>query len=49
MDAPVEQKIESLRRCIQRIAEKTPGNVNALIEDVDLQDILTNLAFSRSR
>ncbi len=36
----VEQKTESLRRCIRRLAEKTPPDVSQLIEDPDLQDIL---------
>ncbi|MEQ9463295.1 MAG: DUF86 domain-containing protein [Haliea sp.] len=36
----IEQKMESLRRCIQRIAEKTPPDVSLLIRDPDLQDIL---------
>ncbi len=36
----IEQKIESLRRCLQRIAEKTPSDVDALARDPDLQDIL---------
>jgi uncharacterized protein YutE (UPF0331/DUF86 family) len=45
MDAIVAQKIESLRRSIQRVAEKTPEDVGTLIEDADLQDILVlNLA-----
>jgi uncharacterized protein YutE (UPF0331/DUF86 family) len=34
------QKLESLRRCIQRVEEKTPSNVNQLIQDPDIQDIL---------
>ncbi len=34
------QKIESLRRCIKRVAEKTPTDVDQLIEDPDIQDIL---------
>jgi uncharacterized protein YutE (UPF0331/DUF86 family) len=33
-------KIESLRRCIQRIKDKTPSSVDALLEDNDLQDII---------
>jgi len=36
----IEQKIESLRRCIQRIAEKTPPDTSYLLRDPDLQDIL---------
>lgn len=41
MDALVlTQKIESLRRCIKRVEEKTPDSFESLIEDADLQDIL---------
>jgi len=36
----VDQKLESLRRCVTRIDEKRPSDVAGLIEDVDLQDIL---------
>lgn len=36
----IEQKIESLRRCLRRIAEKTPPDAGALLGDPDLQDIL---------
>jgi len=28
MDAILEQKVESLRRCIQRISDKTPKDVS---------------------
>ncbi|MBT4519582.1 MAG: DUF86 domain-containing protein [Halieaceae bacterium] len=34
------QKLESLRRCIQRVEEKTPLDVEVLIRDPDIQDIL---------
>ena len=34
------QKIESLRRCIRRVEEKTPLTVEELIVDPDVQDIL---------
>ncbi len=34
-------KIESLRRCINRIREKTPETVGQLESDLDLQDIIT--------
>ena len=34
------EKIESLRRYIQRIEDKKPDNINLLIQDLDLQDIL---------
>jgi len=36
----LSQKLESLRHCIQRVEEKTPSNVNQLIQDPDIQDIL---------
>ncbi|HWV46365.1 MAG TPA: hypothetical protein VN039_10185 [Nitrospira sp.] len=36
----VETKLESLRRCVQRIAEKTPSSVDQLIRDPDAQDII---------
>ena len=42
MDSEViEQKLESLRRCVQRIQEKCPASVDVLDKDVDLQDILS--------
>jgi len=33
-------KLESLRRCIQRVEEKTPAAVDQIIQDPDIQDIL---------
>lgn len=36
----VEAKLESLRRCVDRIAEKTPASADQLIHDPDLQDII---------
>jgi uncharacterized protein YutE (UPF0331/DUF86 family) len=36
-----DNKLESLRRCLQRITEKRPDAVEDLAEDVDLQDIIT--------
>ncbi len=36
----VAEKLESLRRCIQRIDDKKPDNVIQLTQDLDLQDIL---------
>ena len=36
----LDQKLESLRRCIRRVEEKTPSHVFQLIEDQDIQDIL---------
>ena len=35
-----DQKLESLRRCIKRVEEKTPSDVSQLIKDQDIQDIL---------
>ena len=37
----IEQKVESLRRCLQRIREKCPPSADLLAVDLDLQDILT--------
>lgn len=37
----VEEKLESLRRCVRRVAEKCPPDVDTLKRDLDLQDILT--------
>jgi uncharacterized protein YutE (UPF0331/DUF86 family) len=37
----IEQKIESLRRCVERVREKSPATAAALAKDVDAQDILT--------
>lgn len=37
----VHQKIESLRRCLLRIASKTPSSAKTLANDFDLQDIIT--------
>ncbi|MEK6786132.1 MAG: DUF86 domain-containing protein [Nitrospirota bacterium] len=36
----VETKLESLRRCIERIAGKTPSSVDQLVRDPDVQDII---------
>lgn len=36
----IEQKLESLRRCLQRIREKCPPSADLLAVDIDLQDIL---------
>ena len=36
----VLNKLESLRRCISRIREKTPASSRRLAEDYDLQDII---------
>ncbi len=37
----IEEKLESLRRCLSRIEEKCPSSVTELERDVDLQDIIT--------
>ena len=37
----VEQKLESLRRCLQRIETKCPTDAATLIADIDLQDIVS--------
>lgn len=36
----VETKLESLRRCIERIAAKTPSSPDQLARDPDAQDII---------
>jgi uncharacterized protein YutE (UPF0331/DUF86 family) len=36
----IAQKLESLRRCTERIESKFPSSLGALIGDVDVQDIL---------
>jgi uncharacterized protein YutE (UPF0331/DUF86 family) len=36
----LDQKLESLRRCLSRIDDKTPSTLGELIDSVDLQDIL---------
>lgn len=36
----IEQKLESLRRCLQRIEDKCPPDYRILEEDPDLQDIM---------
>jgi uncharacterized protein YutE (UPF0331/DUF86 family) len=36
----VSAKLESLRRCVQRIQDKTPSSAAILMEDNDLQDII---------
>lgn len=37
----IQQKLESLRRSIQRVKEKCPKNAAALASDYDAQDILS--------
>jgi len=36
----IEAKLESLRRCVERIATKTPPSADQLTRDPDLQDII---------
>ena len=36
----IEHKLESLRRCLQRVADKCPPNPEMLERDPDLQDII---------
>lgn len=36
----VQAKLESLRRCVERIASKTPSSADQLVHDPDLQDII---------
>lgn len=37
----IESKLESLRRCVERIAAKTPASLDQLQSDLDLQDVIT--------
>src|SRR5213594_763746 len=37
----ISDKLESLRRCVQRIQNKCPGTPEELMEDPDLQDIIS--------
>jgi hypothetical protein len=43
----VEQKLESLRRCLRRMETKCPTEAATLAADLDLQDIIS-LNFSRA-
>ena len=36
----VAQKLESLRRCIQRVETKLPDSLDVLLQDLDAQDII---------
>ncbi len=40
-EAVVLNKLESLRKCISRIEDKTPATVEYLIGNLDIQDIIT--------
>lgn len=37
----IERKLDSLRRCLQRVEERCPASPEALAEDVDAQDIVS--------
>ena len=37
----IRQKLESLRRCVGRIEDRCPDDPETLVNDPDLQDILT--------
>lgn len=37
----IDEKLESLRRCLARISEKRPPTADKLANDPDLQDIIT--------
>jgi len=37
----VEEKLESLRRCLRRIEAKCPTDAATLVADIDLQDIVS--------
>lgn len=37
----VERKLDSLRRCLQRVEERCPASPEALAEDMDAQDIVS--------
>jgi uncharacterized protein YutE (UPF0331/DUF86 family) len=36
----IEEKLESLRRCLQRVSDKCPPDAQLLLRDADLQDIV---------
>lgn len=43
--AVIDEKLEALRRCVQRVKSKCPESADQLMQDVDLQDIIAiNLA-----
>ena len=37
----IAEKLESLRRCVQRVQRKCPPTAEELMEDPDLQDIIS--------
>lgn len=36
----VARKLDSLQRCLRRVEDKRPADLQALLDDVDLQDVL---------
>lgn len=36
----IEQKLESIRRCLRRLETKCPADAHTLVADIDLQDIV---------
>lgn len=36
----IDQKLESLRRCLERIQQKCPATAQELVSNIDLQDII---------
>jgi uncharacterized protein YutE (UPF0331/DUF86 family) len=36
----IKTKLESLRKCLDRITSKKPDTLNQLLEDIDAQDII---------
>ena len=39
-DPVILEKLDSLQRCVARIRQKTPASADALLSDLDLQDIV---------
>ena len=37
----VEEKLEALRHCVQRVQDKCPASVDGLMNDSDIQDIVS--------
>jgi uncharacterized protein YutE (UPF0331/DUF86 family) len=40
VDRVLDEKFESLRRCLERVRTKTPPSVDVFVEDLDAQDIV---------
>ncbi len=36
----VAEKLESLRRCVERIEKKRPSSLEIMLNDIDTQDII---------